>query len=255
MPIFRGCYARSGGIEVTDSPSPSPPFIKWDYSAKLEDGSDYNFQTLRTSVPYLKFAKYLVENPPNEQPFRPHDPALGDAAAALKIYKRDVETWVGMRMMNEIASGNESDEADIFALVMNELHELPWYPGSEWRGFYLLQPMAKRIRPAKKKSWAFEAMGQEVPYIRADGMKGYWKEPTFEEWEQWNTRLTVNAIVATTERMAEATLSGRQIGQLTKDQQRSMIGLTIRSIDAALPSDAAPSKKELPSGIHRSQEE
>jgi len=212
-----------------------PLFILWDYVAKGPDGREIEFRKRRNSAKYLALAEYLVDNPPNITPFKPRDD-LGVAAHAIQTYRDDVETWVAMKMMEAVITDAEYDDEDLFLGIIKELHELPWFPGSSKKGFYYIQPMAKRICPSKRKdSWAFNSIGADVPYMRAEGVTGHWYEPKFEESELWKTRLAVNNLRRTVERYAESALSGRHIGQLTTAQHWYLVNAAVNSIQKSLP--------------------
>lgn len=232
-----------------------PLFVLWDYETHGPEGDKVSFRKKRHSTEYLALAEYFVNNPPDMKPFHPRDD-LGVAAHALQTYRDDVETWVSMRMMTAILEDEEYDDADIFPRVIAELHKLPWYPGAEWKGFYYVQPMVNRIRPAEKQSgWAFDAIGKNIPYMKAEGLKGYWYEPKLEESEQWKTRLAVNNLRRSVERFAESALSGRSIGQLKPAQHWYLVNAAVNSIQKALPPTVVgETKKVLTDGDTESKE-
>jgi hypothetical protein len=221
----------------------------WEFSTSASGGEPMSRKILRRSKPYLDLAQYLIENPPNERPFSPKDPEVGDAAAAFRAYRVDVERWVMIRMMEKIARNEGADEAVLYDQVIEELHELPWFPGSPWKGFYYLQPAIERIKVGlDRESLAFSILGIKAPVLTAVGLIGFWKEPTYEEVDQWNTRQVLNGMRNAAEGMAEAALTGRSIGQLSQEEMLAIVQATVGTINDALPGSTQGRRTAMPDG-------
>jgi hypothetical protein len=213
-----------------------PVFILWDCRATTPEGEEICFRVRRNSAKYIELAEYLLENPPNKSPFLPRN--LGVVAHALQTYRKDVETWVAMRMMTAVLSDPEFDDSELFPQILRELHQLPWFPGSSWKGFFYIQPMFENIKAELNKdgSWTLGAVGiKNVPYLKAKGLKGYWYEPSFENVELWKSRIAVNYLRRATEMYAEAALTGRSIGQLGPRQLLHLVDAASKSLQKALP--------------------
>ncbi len=218
---------------------PRPLFVLWDYKAFTPENEEIPFHARRTSAKYLALAEYFLDNPPNKVPFTPRE--IGVAAHALQTYRKDVETWVAVRMMNAIREDPEYTDGELFATVIKELHQLPWYPSASWRGFYYVQPNPKAIERAERDDlWAIKAMGKEIPpYLRATEV-GRWAEPQFENVELWKSRIAINHLRRTVDMYAEAALTGRSIGQLKPAQLFHLVEAATNSVRKALP----PPKEE-----------
>ncbi|TLY00429.1 MAG: hypothetical protein E6K90_03690 [Thaumarchaeota archaeon] len=218
-----------------------PLFVLWDYKAHGTENEDIPFHVKRMSAKYVALAEYFLDNPPNKVPFRPRD--IGVAAHALQTYRKDVENWVAVKMMNAIREDPEFTDGDLFAQVIRELHQQPWYPGSTWRGFYYVQPMPKTIKRATREDlWALRAMGKDgLPYLKAQEL-GWWAEPKFENLELWKSRIAINHLRRTVEMYAEAALTGRSIGQLKPAQLFYLVEAATASVKKALP---APTEEKI----------
>lgn len=227
---------------MVKSTEPRPYFILWDYETKGPEGDDVRYRVKRISKNYLDLAESFLDNPPSKKPFLPRE--IGIAAHALTTYRRDVETWVAMRMMTAILEAEEFDDSELFPHILRELHQLPWHSGSSWKGFYYVQPLAENITTEfKDQSWALKALGmKKMPYLKAENLIGRWYEPNFEDVELWKSRIAINHLRRVTELYAEAALSGRSIGQLNSSQLMHMVDAARKSIQKALP--AAPKEEE-----------
>ncbi len=218
---------------------PRPLFVLWDSIASALEAEEVHIRARRNSAKYLALAEYFLDHPPNKEPFRPRD--IGVAAHSLQTYRRDVENWVALRMMAAIAEDPEFNDGDLYATIVRELHQLPWHPGSGWRGFYYVQPTAKKITSSSRADmWAMKALGKDsLPYYRAEQI-GWWAEPSFEDSELWRSRIAINHLRRTVEMYAESALTGRSIGQLKPRQLLYLVEAATQSVKKALP----PPKEE-----------
>jgi len=218
----------------TRKKGPRPLFVLWDCIASGPEGDEIHMRVRRNSAKYVALAEYFLDHPPNKTPFRPRD--IGVAAHSLQTYRRDVEKWVALKMMAAILEDPEFRDGDLHAEVISELHRLPWFPGSGWRGFYYVQPVAKRIRPSPRGDmWAMKALGKDsLPYFRAEEI-GFWAEPSFEDAELWTSRIAINHLRRTVEMYAEAALTDRSIGQLKPRQLLYLVEAATQSVKKALP--------------------
>jgi hypothetical protein len=231
--------------------------IVWDYS--IPNPSDPSekiiFRSIRRASTYLELGRYLLLNPPNKHPFRPGD--LGKLAYAVQTYRRDVETWVAMRMCKEIMLDPDKSDGELLKKVIDELHNLSWDSDCEEKGFFLIQPMMDTYVAVSDTDWSLEAVGvSKIPSIKAkcpktqDGkkLKGYWYEPSFEQYEAWNSRIAIIHLRRMTEMFAECALTGQQIGGLTIPEMFSMVRLAVGTVKHALqmPSESKSDKKALP---------
>ncbi len=218
----------------TRKEGPRPLVVLWDSVSAGPEGDEIHIRARRTSAKYIALAEYFLDNPPNKTPFRPRD--IGVAAHSLQTYRKDVENWVALKMMAAIVEDPEFMDGDLHTQVIRELHQLPWYPGSGWRGFYYVQPIAKRISTSPRGDmWAMKALGKEsLPYLRAE-QPGFWAEPSFEDSELWKSRIAINHLRRTVEMYAEAALTGRSIGRLKPAQLFYLVEAATKSVRKALP--------------------
>jgi hypothetical protein len=218
----------------TRKKGPRPLFILWDSVATGPEGDQIHIRARRNSAKYLALAEYFIDHPPNKTPFRPRD--IGVAAHSLQTYRRDVENWVALKMMAAVLEDPAFDDGDLHSVVIQELHQMPWFPGSGWRGFYYVQPIAKSIKPAPRGDmWALKAMGKgSLPYLRAEDI-GLWGEPSFEDSELWRSRIAITHLRRTVEMYAESALTGRSIGQLKPRQLLYLVEAATQSLKKALP--------------------
>lgn len=213
---------------------PRPLFILWDTVATGPEGEEIRMPARRVSAKYLALAEYFLDHPPNKTPFRPSE--IGVAAHSLQTYRRDVENWVALKMMAAILEDPEYDDDALHGAILHELHTKPWYPGSGWKGFYYVQPIAKSITASRRTDmWALKALGKEgLPYLKAEEL-GLWAEPPFEDTELWKSRIAINHLRRTVEMYAEAALTGRSIGQLKPRQLLYLVEAATQSVKKALP--------------------
>lgn len=229
---------------------PRPLFIYWQFPAvKTDQGEVHGRVVTRKSERYLRFAEYLLNNPPNKTPFRPS--AQGFEPMTVQTYRGDVVDWVSRRMMQSLQEDPGADEGDHFAKAIEELHKLPWSPGSQWRGFYFVQPNPKEIKAVPHDDlWALEAMGKtNLQYPKVRGGLGSWAEPKFENMEAWYSRIAILTMLRSAENLAQAALTGRSIGALGQAQLLNMIQAGVRASRLALPPES--NAKQLSPGKER----
>jgi len=213
---------------------PRPLFVVWDFSATGPGGDEIPMHVRRVSAKYLALAEYFLDHPPDKTPFRPSE--IGVAAHSLQTYRADVENWMALKMMSAILEDPEYEDGDLHGAIIQELHHKPWFPGSGWKGFYYVQPVARRITAAHRKDmWGLKALGKgHLPYLRAEEL-GMWAEPNFEDVELWKSRIAINHLRRTVEMYAEAALTGRSIGQLNPSQLLYLVEAATKSVRKALP--------------------
>ncbi len=222
---------------------PRPIYIRWEASLSVE-GEDIRIITKRYSGRYLSLAEYLLDHPPNKEPFRPSD--LGERAYAVQTYRADVENWVALKMAQAVSEDPEFGDTDLFRQVIRELHNLPWNDGSGWKGFYLIQPMAHRMKRVERWSWSMQAIGKESfpsyspvfsEKVRGEkvNVMGLWYEPSFENYELWKSYLALTQLRRMAIAYTDAALTGRSIGQLKPAQMLRMLEAALSSAQKALP--------------------
>jgi hypothetical protein len=213
---------------------PTPLFIRWEFPAvTTRDGEIRAESGLRKSSKYIGFAQYLLKNPPNTKPLKPSK--IPGGYATVLSYRNDVENWVARQMMKSLQLHKEATEDELFANVIEELHNLPWSTGSRWRGFFLVMPSPEKITAAKREDlWGLKGMGKEARYYKAKGL-GTWREPDYTNMELWQARKTVQSILMTLEGISRSALTGRKIAQLSPREAREFIRTQIDSLSRALP--------------------
>jgi hypothetical protein len=233
--------------------------VVWDYEIQnpSNPSDKIYYRVVRRAPTYLELGRYLLRNPPNKYPFRPGD--LGKPAYAVQTYRKDVETWVAMRMCEEVMANPDEDDGELLKKVLDELHNLPWDTDCEERGFFLIQPWIKStyVDVIKNPEWSLKAMGYDkTPYMKSKfptnkeghAMVGYWHEPSPEQYEAYKSKIAIMHLCRMTEMFSECALTGQQIGGLTIPEMFSMVRLAMGTVERALPmpSESKSDKKALP---------
>ncbi len=222
-------------VPLTQKQSKRPLFIRWEFPAvKTPAGEIPEWTLLRKSTSYIQFAEYLLKNPPNKIPFKPS--RMPGGPSIVGEYRKDVENWVSRQMIKSLQLHKGADEEDLFANIVQDLHQLPWSVGSSVRGFFLILPNPQELRAVKRKNpWGLQGMGQpESTYYQAKGL-GNWAEPNFRNLESWEARYTIIGVVRTLERLSEAALTGRKVAELGPEKIKLLLKRTERDLLSTLP--------------------
>jgi hypothetical protein len=214
---------------------PVPLYIYWEFPpVRTPDGQIPGYSVVRKSANYIQLAMFLVNNPPDQYPFKPSS-LPGGYMNALN-YRKDVVNWVSRRMIVSLQLHKDLDEEDHFSDAIKALHQLRWSPGSPWRGFYLVMPNPQEIKPAERDDlWGLKGLDKGgLTYYKAKGL-GTWAEPDFLNMERWEARKAILGVLHAWEYMAEAALTGRKIALLEPQQARAYLRGTIDALARALP--------------------